>query len=315
MEMKLQLSEIKFLFAPVHELFCSILAFVDKPFRTTTDLGATWHKRVRADIPDALRAELEDTKTRKLLRSGFHVPLLLGCPSLESTAGSLDWLGQMSAEEMAAVFMQYGDSGTQYIDGAMVETRDSIVRLMRAWNAAYFDHVEEPVLCHLREDADSRADASHRMSVEETVFAATKGVYLPINHIDQLILIPQHHLSPWNFSYEYGRTVVTYYPCAFVPASSDDDSPPPDLLRLTRTLADESRLRMLKYIAGSRRSFTDVLNHTGLSKGTVHHHLVALRAAGLVTVRQSMASTQALYELNEGAIDRVHAELNAYLER
>lgn len=307
------LSEVNFLFAPVHELFCSIRAFVDKAFRTTTDLGPSWHKRVRSEISATLRSELESTTRRKLLTSGFHVPLLLACPSLESTTASLDWLGQVSLAEMAAAFVQYGTLGTQHIDGEMVEKRDSIVRLMRAWDTAYFKNVDVTVLRHLEQDAASRAAHSRQMPVDDTVFAAMKGVYLPMDQIDNLILIPQHHLAPWNFSYKFGSTYVAYYSCGFVPSITDDDSPPPDLLRLTRTLADESRLRMLKYIAGSRRSFTDVLNQMPLSKGTVHHHLVALRAAGLLTVRQDISGAHALYELSEGALDRVHEALSSYL--
>ncbi len=89
-------------------------------------------------------------------------------------------------------------------------------------------------------------------------------------------------------------------------------TPPPALLRLTHALSDESRLRILRYLAAGERSFTEVVREIGLAKSTVHHHLVALRAAGLVRVRHDAANAVG-YGLRADALDDLDARLTSFL--
>lgn len=60
------------------------------------------------------------------------------------------------------------------------------------------------------------------------------------------------------------------------------------------------------------RSFTDVVRKTGLAKSTVHHHLVALRASGLVRVHHDAANAVG-YSLRAGALDDLDARLTSFL--
>ncbi|WP_153944935.1 ArsR/SmtB family transcription factor, partial [Acinetobacter baumannii] len=57
---------------------------------------------------------------------------------------------------------------------------------------------------------------------------------------------------------------------------------PRSLLRLARCLADESRLRILRFLTDGPRSFTEIVSHMGLAKSTVSYHMIMLRGAGLV---------------------------------
>ncbi|MGI9145493.1 MAG: metalloregulator ArsR/SmtB family transcription factor [Chloroflexota bacterium] len=56
-------------------------------------------------------------------------------------------------------------------------------------------------------------------------------------------------------------------------------------LRFFKTLADESRLRIVGILAAGERSVDDLAAQLGLRGPTVSHHLARLRELGLVTMR------------------------------
>jgi len=100
--------------------------------------------------------------------------------------------------------------------------------------------------------------------------------------------------------------------------SHTDSAPPTAVTGPARTersaLSDESRLRILRFLASGSRDFTEIVRFSGLAKSTVHHHLVILRAAGLVRVlvRHSGDSAET-YELRPYAIDTLGEQLRAFL--
>jgi DNA-binding transcriptional ArsR family regulator len=161
--------------------------------------------------------------------------------------------------------------------------RDRYVRVLAAWDEQYFQLVDPAILRGLEADAASRQAHVGTMAPETLVEAATCGVhFVPQPGPELVLLVPQYHYHPWNVFQDYRGLRVIQYPADALPAVPGE--PPPDLLRLTRALSDESRLRILRFLATGPRSFTDVVQFMGLAKSTVHHHMVVLRAAGLVRV-------------------------------
>lgn len=125
-----------------------------------------------------------------------------------------------------------------------------------------------------------------------------------------MLLVPQFHHRPWNVFQDYRDLRVIQYPADALPAVPGE--PPPGLLRLTRALSDESRLRILRFLATGPRSFTDVVQFMGLAKSTVHHHMVVLRAAGLVRVHDRGDVTT--YSLRPGAVDELGDRLHTFFQ-
>ena len=80
-------------------------------------------------------------------------------------------------------------------------------------------------------------------------------------------------------------------------------------LALLRSLADESRLRILGLLAGHERSVEVLAAELGLKLPTVSHHLARLRAVGLVTFRPEGNSR--IYALDVEALRRLSRELLA----
>ncbi|MBV8716454.1 MAG: helix-turn-helix transcriptional regulator, partial [Chloroflexi bacterium] len=72
-------------------------------------------------------------------------------------------------------------------------------------------------------------------------------------------------------------------------------------------------LRILRFVADGPRTLTEVARFIGLSQPTVHHHLVQLRAAGLVRVH-FVANAPSRYSLRPHALDQLSDQLGRYLQ-
>ena len=92
---------------------------------------------------------------------------------------------------------------------------------------------------------------------------------------------------------------------------SDAFAPPPAVVRLHRALGDETRLRILKLLAGKDLYLTEIAQQLDLSKPTIKHHLALLRAAGLVTVVE--AGNVVYYSLRRDRIEGASTDLARFL--
>ena len=83
----------------------------------------------------------------------------------------------------------------------------------------------------------------------------------------------------------------------------------PDELRELRTfhraLADVNRLRIVRRLAETPSTVTELIDHVGLSQPLVSHHLKRLRDAGLVVTRR--AGRETICSLRPGAFDELAA--------
>jgi hypothetical protein len=82
------------------------------------------------------------------------------------------------------------------------------------------------------------------------------------------------------------------------------------LLRFYKSLADESRLKLVGLLAAGERNVQQLAGALGLKEPTVSHHLAILREAGLVTMRAD--GTTHWYRLD---LDAMRASSRAMLSR
>jgi DNA-binding transcriptional ArsR family regulator len=151
------------------------------------------------------------------------------------------------------------------------------------------------------------------MSPERLIEAATDGVsYVPEPGIARVLLIPHLAMRPWVLISEYDRTKILAYPVAAGSLAASRDDPPARLVALCKALAEEQRLRLLRRLAEGPMSLQQIADHLGLAKSTAHHHLVGLRAAGLVRVQLGADKE---YSLRADAVTDVTDLLRAYLGR
>jgi DNA-binding transcriptional ArsR family regulator len=182
---------------------------------------------------------------------------------------------------------------------------------LSGWHQEYFQHIDPAILDGLRAEAECRRAMIGSVPPVELVEIATAGLeYQPEPGPEEVLLIPQYHFRPWNLYRDWQGVRVFQYPVDAVQPRPGE--PPPAFLRLARALSDDSRLRILRFLAAGPASFTEIVRAGGLAKSTVHHHMVVLRAAGLVRVHH-IGKSGDTYTLRDGAVDTISDVLRGYL--
>ena len=77
-------------------------------------------------------------------------------------------------------------------------------------------------------------------------------------------------------------------------ATTDPEEPPERLVALAKALGDERRLRVLRRLTNGSFTLQELADHFEMPKTTLLHHLVILRAAGIVRVGPGTAGRYSL---------------------
>lgn len=294
--------------APAYELLISCRAYASKDERRTLDMGAAWFNAVREKVGPRFAADLASLGEPKNLP--WPDILVRLCPGERDAAGFINWLQSLRPGDIYELLAPFSEASGAAMPRETVAARERSIALLGEWYEKYFRHLDTDILKGLAVDASDRRATLPVASPLDVVEAATSGVrYEPGPNVGVVLLVPQYHYRPWNlFSHYNDLRLISYAVDAMAPAPGDL---PSGLLRLTHALSDESRLRILRHLASGPRSFTDVVDATGLAKSTVHHHMVALRSAGLVRVHDAAGAIT--YSLRDSAVDQLGQRLNAYL--
>ncbi len=120
----------------------------------------------------------------------------------------------------------------------------------------------------------------------ELVVEATNGYELSDElPVDRVLLLPSYWFRPWLIINRIDDTEVLTSPVADEHLALPSAAPPPALVKLTKALGDEGRLRLLRRMGGGPITLADAMDELDLAKTTAHHHLSILRQAGLVVIR------------------------------
>ncbi len=296
--------------APAYELLMSLKAYTSTADRKILELGAAWVKEVRERLSPGLAAGLAAHGSRDKL---WWLDLLIRqAPPPRDAAAFLGWLATLSGGEMYERLAPQAAENWA-LPESLSAARDHALSILKQWDDEYFRHVDAAILDGLAAEAARTGALIETMEPLALVEQATNGIYfVPEPRPDVVLLIPQYHYRPWNVFSIYRTVRAIQYPVDAVPPATGEI--PPGLLRLTRALADDSRLRMLRFLAAGPQSFSSVVQFSGLAKSTVHHHLVVLRAAGLVRVYAYQGGgTADAYDLRPHALDELDRRLRAFL--
>jgi DNA-binding transcriptional ArsR family regulator len=233
------------------------------------------------------------------------------CPGSRDASGFIDWLAQLTPGGMYDALCEDLPDNTK-LPRDFYPWRDRLVESLRVWHARYFSSLDPSILDGLRAHAaalEARLGSAPPLALVEE---ATNGLWWePAPELRRIVLVPQYHQRPYNGETDLRDGVVVFYPADVLP--NPPDAPPTGLLRLTRGLGDESRLRILRFLTQGPCTLTEVARFAGLSQPTVHHHLTQLRAAGLVRVHCSLSSPSR-YSLRPQCVDDLAYQLGSYLE-
>jgi DNA-binding transcriptional ArsR family regulator len=164
-------------------------------------------------------------------------------------------------------------------------------------------------------------DAAHRRARLDAgddpatiVLEATNGYALEEDPtIQRVVIMPSFWLRPWLIVDQFVdlETLVLSTPVADSFLVLPAEQPPPSLLKLSKALSDEGRLKLLRRMTCGPVSLSEATEHLGVAKATAHHHLSILRQAGLVVMSGGGRATR--YALRTDPALAAHDALAAYV--
>ncbi len=191
------------------------------------------------------------------------------------------------------------------------ELKSRLVSILTRWYTDVFRDLESQVVPLLLRDAQMKRELLPTMSNEHLIEMATNGLeFLPEPGYHKVLLIPSFTLRPWIITTTYLDMKIFYYPLSDE-IVQQGHFPPANLLRMYRALADERRLRILKFLVQHDTvSLQEVADAVEVTKSTAHHHLATLRTAGLVRVSDADKG----YSLRKEMLPNVWKTLQGYLQ-
>ncbi|SMO60158.1 ArsR/SmtB family transcription factor [Melghirimyces algeriensis] len=291
-------------YSPVYELISSFYAYINKKELKFFSLHNKWREETKSKLPNKYADELENEQWEVLHRT---VLLVSQCPDKETVEGFLKWFGQLPAGELYERLVPW----VQSIPLNLGEIRDRSFYLLSEWNEYYFQHFDSLILSDLKRDAEHKKEKANEIAPIDLIEQVTNGIQIePTEHLQHVVLVPQFHCRPTTILDFHKGMATCLYPIKEV---STIQNPNADLLQLTTALADEKRLRIVRFIAKKPRTLTEIHQHIGLAKSTVHHHLMTLRRAGIIRSHCVGSTTVAYYSLREVFIDVLNEKVNRLL--
>jgi DNA-binding transcriptional ArsR family regulator len=166
------------------------------------------------------------------------------------------------------------------------EDKRRLIHLLTGWYEQVFRPREVAVTEILERDAAAKRRLALRHTPLRQIELVTNGLqYAPEPGITRAILIPSVACRPWVMIGSHRETKIFTYAVAEESMSDSASSSSTQLLTLVKALADERRLQALQVLAEREASLQELADALGVGKSLMHHHMVILRAAGLVRVR------------------------------
>ena len=258
---------------------------------------------VSATEPDALRLTLLGYYSKRSRRR---------CPPeviLAAAAGNRDAERRFIADTSDGPECERALAGALGTDATALRTLT--LDVLYGWREAGWSAYESEAWPVIERDAQRLRQRASEVDVDTLLEEATKGASVwPAVGIESVEIFPTWVLRPWMFHWEQGRTLLVGVAVPPEHVAADPDEPPERLVRLTRALGDERRLRVLRYLTTGAYALGELSEHFSIPKTTLLHHLVVLRSAGLVRVGPG---TSGRYSLQAGAPLELSRLLDAYL--
>ncbi len=297
---------IELQFNPLYECLNSLHTYICRPSYKKIDLDPSWAKSIEEQLPAEFAERLAQTGIDAEWRL---IVLLVYCCPEETPEQFVQWIEQMSIEQLEQLIAQHTSLPTVSI----ARLRSRILILFQQWNQYYFSQIDPQIVQGLQKESQDRQNML-KQSNDLSIFVdeVTHGiVFEPQAECKHLILVPHYHFKPLNIIYAYNSFMICHYPASL--HLGDSSELPPYEYRVLRALAEQSRLKILKYLYAGPRSFIEIVRYLGLSKGITHDHVTKLRSAGLLHAH-IQGETLTVYSLRTQAIQDLPYMLMNFIE-
>jgi DNA-binding transcriptional ArsR family regulator len=190
------------------------------------------------------------------------------------------------------------------------ELKAEVISVIEAWTERVWKPESVTIMPIIERDAEAKRELQRELPMDRFITTATNGVeFAPRPGIDRVVMVPSFVNRPLVTYNELGETLLIIYPVADESVSADADAPPLRLVRLSKALGDEKRLRILRALVDGEKSLVELAEMFGVPKTSMHHHMIVLRSAGLVAVGVG----QKRYRLRSETVPDIGALLGGYL--
>lgn len=335
--------------SPAYEMLQSLVVAFDESDADTYEVGPDWIAEIRARAGDELLARINAVaydnadSLRHLLGLAYDTPAPRDVPAF------LAHLRETDADEIKLHLVQFyaretrrltpptviraavgGDSAardeflrtsfpewepwTEYLSNVIDADGEWLKAELIDCLAQWYERVWKPealtIMPILERDAEAKRDLQRTLPLDRFVTTATNGVeFAPRPGVDRVVMVPSFVQRPLVSYVEFGEVLILAYPVADESVTADTDTPPLRLVRLSKALGDEKRLRILRALADGEKTLMELAETFGVAKTTMHHHMIVLRSAGLVSV--GVGSKR--YRLRHETVPDVGALLSGYL--
>lgn len=170
------------------------------------------------------------------------------------------------------------------------ETRAEFLAALRVWDEAVFAQEAARIMPLLQREVAVLERQRAEMPIDRFMKMGMRGVeWQRPATLRRVIFAPSYFCRPAVF-YHFWRDTLTF--CTPVEAvvlapdaqRADPRAPSEEILDFFEALGDKTRLRILRLLSEREMYLTELAEQLGLTKATTKHHMVCLRAAGLVTL-------------------------------
>ncbi len=335
--------------SPAYELLQSIVVTMGHEGSDTYEVGAEWVAEMKARAGDDLWKRVEEVSLGDTDTFIHMIGLVHDTPAPRDVPAFLEHLRETDADEIRLHLVQFYSREVRRMTpptviraaiGGDVEARREFLRTSypewemwasylervldvdgEAFKAdlietlqAWYERVWKPesltIMPIVERDADAKRALVRELPIDRFVTTATNGVeFAPRPGIDRVVMVPSFVNRPLVTYYEFGEALIIIYPVADENVTADSDAPPLRLVRLSKALGDEKRLRILRALADGEKTLMELADMFGVAKTTMHHHMIVLRSAGLISV--GVGSKR--YRLRQETVPDVGALLSGYL--
>ena len=335
--------------SPAYELLKSIITTIEREEADTYDVGPEWIAEARARAGDELIERAERISHGNVDGFIHLMGIVWDTPAPRTVAAFLDHLRELDATEIRLHLVQYysrdarrhtpaeimraalaGDAEAQdeflrtsypeyqpwtdFLRGFFADDPDEfkaeLIAVLELWAERVWNPESLTIMPIVERDAEAKRELLRELPMEAFITTATNGVeFDPRPGVEQVVMVPSFMGRPLVSWCEVGATTLINYPVADESVTAETDAPPLRLVRLSKALADEKRLRILRALADGEKSLQELADGFGVAKTTMHHHMIVLRTAGLISV----AAGSKRYRLRHEMLPDVGALLSGYL--
>jgi len=299
---------IKLSASPVHELvfsFCLFMKPLADKMKKELDIGSGWYQARQKQFPKMVEDEGHGS-----VQYEYATVLAWLYPNQDDIEGFLGWFSSLTAGDIYLLTEPYmNEKFTLPKDLSRLHARAA--GFMREWHEHYFHGLMGYYESHINADVQKRIKAYAEGKDSEGYLEAVTGglVMEPELGIKEVRLFPTIHLSPFFTSQVYGQLAIACYPLNVWKTPEEQETAL--LVNMGKALADERRISILRYLADGKKSFGDIASMLGTTKGTIHHHLLFLKAARMVRLYETGdRNSYGYYETRPIIADKLHALLS-----